>query len=78
MSGGRLRRNRPEWVPESEDGWAYGDYSVRPAFPGTKHPWAAFRCGRPIHRSHGNYTGTQRFMTSDNAKRWVENRARGH
>jgi hypothetical protein len=28
MSGGRLRRNRPEWMPEFEDGWVYGDYRV--------------------------------------------------
>lgn len=67
---------RPEWILQSglTPTFKLGDYSVRLEYPQTKHPWAAFYKGKPMLRSHGKFTGVQRFMSEDNAKRWVERR----
>jgi hypothetical protein len=73
MSGGRLRKNRPAWAQEADGIFRLGQYTVELHFVDTKHPWAVLHRGQLLQRSHGAYTGVQRFMTAGNAMRWVEN-----
>jgi hypothetical protein len=73
MSGGRMPGKRPTWTMGPHSVVAtLGPWSVHEAFPGTKYPWAVHYKGVLLQRPHGNYTGYQRFMTEDNARRWVE------
>lgn len=70
----RATSNRPTWTQESDGIFTLGQYTVELDFAGTKYPWAVRFRGRMLQRPHGTYTGYQRFMSSDNAKRWVESR----
>jgi hypothetical protein len=68
------RNNRLNWTDAPDGSAVFGDYSIQKNNAGTKHPWTLCYKGEPMLRSHGSFTGYQRFATPENAKRWVEAR----
>jgi hypothetical protein len=70
-SGKGGRNYRLNWTEASDGGATFGDWRIK-SEPGWRLPWEVRFKDRPFLRRHGDYNGTLRFKTVENAKRYVE------
>lgn len=71
-SSGKGGRNyRLNWKPTADGGAAFGNWTIV-SQAGWRLPWEIRFQGKPFLRRHGDYNGTARFKTVENAQRKVE------
>jgi hypothetical protein len=70
-SGKGGRNYRVNWKATADGGAEFGDWSIV-LQDGWRLPWEIRYQGKPFQRRHGDYNGTARFKTVENAQRKIE------